>query len=346
MKIITIALCMALPIILNAADPSVDEMALYNAITHGALVLEHIRIVDQDGTPVDHAQVWGGLQTGDGYNDYTSIEGYTNTNGEFIVKGRCTRFLTLRITKDGYYKTDFRLSYRATTADPKVKDGKWQPYDSHRTIILKEILDPQPMCFHDARTSFKVPVYEEWVGFDCEKFDFVSPHGHGVENDMLLRFTLNNPTRDDYHMTMEVSFTNNPYAGAYEMERSGMSEFESVYHADTNAVYQQSFMYRFDQSPAKVPKYTAQLKSDKYLIFRTRTKVDSEGRLVSAMYGKIYGDWNFVGPGGMSIEQFVFNTTSNDTNLEDLHTAERSLKNKQQREEPLYKKKRKKWLPW
>ena len=147
-------------------------------------------------------------------------------------------------------------------------------------------------------------------------------------------------------MTMEVSFTNNPYAGAYEMERTGMSEFESVYHADTNAVYQQSFMYRFDQSPGKVPEYTAQLKSEKYLIFRTRTKVDSEGRLVSAMYGKIYGNWNFVGPGGMSIEQFVFNTTPNDTNLEDLHTAERSLKNKQQREEPLYKKKRKKWLPW
>lgn len=51
------------------------------------------------------------------------------------------------------------------------------------------------------------------------------------------------------------------------------------------------------------------------------------------MYGKIYGNWNFFGPGGMNIEQFVFNTTANDTNLEDLHTAERSLKNWHQREE-------------
>ena len=38
-----------------------------------------------------------------------------------------------------------------------------------------------------------------------------------------------------------------------------------------------------------------------------------------------YGNWNFVDPVGMSIEQFVFNTTANDTNLEDLHTAERQL---------------------
>lgn len=79
-------------------------------------------------------------------------------------------------------------------------------------------------------------------------------------------------------------------------------------------------------------------------MFRTRTKVDSEGRLVSAMYGKIYGNWNFVGPGGMSIEQFVFNTTANDTNFEDAYTAERSLKRQQSKREPPHKKKRK--SPW
>ena len=163
---------------------------------------------------------------------------------------------------------------------------------------------------------------------------------------MLLRFTLKNPTAGDYHMTMEVSFTNNPHAGAYEMGRARMSEFESVYHADTNAVYRQSFVYRFDQSPVKAPEYTTQLKSDKYLVFRTRTKVDAEGRLVSALYGKIYGNWNFVGPGGMSMAQFVFNPRPNDTNLEDEHTAEYSRMCQRQREEPPCKKKRKSIWPF
>ena len=344
MKRTIVTLCLAFPMILNASGPSAEELALAKARNNGAQAKECLRVVDQDGMPVFGARIDGGMQTGDGYNDYTPIKGATDTNGEFVVQGKCTNRIRCGITKEGYYASEFVLpnyAYRHS-----FKDGKWIPYGSQHTVVIKKIINPQPMSFHDERTSFKVPVYDEWIGFDCEKYDFVSPYGQGVENDMLLRFTLNNPTRDDYHMTMEVSFTNNPYAGAYEMERTGMSEFESVYHADTNAVYQQSFMYRFDQSPGKVPEYTAQLKSDKYLIFRTRTKVDSEGRLVSAMYGKIYGNWNFVGPGGMSMAQFVFNPRPNDTNLEDEHTAEYSRKCQRQREEPPYKKKRKSIWPF
>jgi hypothetical protein len=336
-----LALCLAFPMILNASGPSAEELALAKARRNGALAKECLRVVDQDGMPVFGARIDGGLQTGDGYNDYTPIKGATDTNGEFVVQGKCTNRIRCGITKEGYYASEFVLpnyAYRHS-----FKDGKWIPYGSQHTVVIKKIINPQPMSFHDERTSFKVPVYDEWIGFDCEKYDFVSPYGQGVENDMLLRFTLNNPTRDDYHMTMEVSFTNNPYAGACEMERTGMSEFESVYHADTNAVYRQSFMYRFDQSPGKVPEYTAQLKSDKYLIFRTRTKVDSEGRLVSAMYGKIYGDWNFVGPGGMSMAQFVFNPRPNDTNLEDEHTAEYSRKCQRPREELSAKKRKSIW---
>ena len=344
MKLIVRSLCFAIPLILNAAGPSAEELTLAKARRYGAQVKECLRVVDQDGMPVADARIWGGLQTGDGYKDFIPIRGSTDTNGEYIVQGKCTNRITCQITKEGYYASEFVLpnyAYRHT-----FKDGKWQPYGSQHTVVLKKIIAPQPMIFHDERTSFKVPVYEEWVGFDCEKFDFVSPHGQGAAKDMLLRFTLRNPTRDDYHMTMEVSFTNNPYAGAYELDRTKMSEFESVYHADTNAVYRQSFVYRFDQSPVKTPEYTTQLKSDKYLVFRTRTKVDAEGRLVSALYGKIYGDWNFVGPGGMSMSQFVFNTRPNDTNLEDEHTAEYSRKCQRQREEPPYKKKRKSLWPF
>jgi len=163
---------------------------------------------------------------------------------------------------------------------------------------------------------------------------------------MMLRFALDNPSRDDYHMTMEVSFTNNPYAGIYELPRNKSSELESVYHADTNAFYQQSIAYRFDRCPGKVPRYTQQLTSQDYLVFRTRTMVDVEGKLVSAHYGKIYGDWNFVGPGGMSMARCIFNLTPNDTNLEDSDTAERSLKRQRSKTEPPYKKRQKALWPF
>ena len=259
--------CVALPLILNASGPSAEELALAKARNNGAQAKECFRVVDQDGMPVVGAKIDCGLQTGDSYKDYTPIRGATDTNGEFVVQGKCTNRIRCGITKEGYYASEFVLpnyAYRHT-----CKDGKWQPYGSQHIVVLKKIVNPQPMIFQNRRASFKVPVYEEWVGFDCEKFDFVSPHGQGAAKDMLLRFMLNNPTTDDYHMTMEVSFTNNPYAGAYELERNRMSEFESVYHADTNAVYLKSFAYSFDKSSGKASEYTTQLKSDKYLVFRT-----------------------------------------------------------------------------
>ncbi len=315
-----------------------QSMELCRARANGALAKECLYIVDQNGVAVSGANLWGGLQTGDGYNDFIPIRGISNTNGEYVIEGKCTNRIRCDITLDGYYASVFELAdYGHTHSNG---NGRWLPYGSKRVIVLNKILDPMPLCCHNSRISFKIPVYNEWVGFDCERFDFVRPHGQGQEKDMMLRFTLDNTSRDDYHMTMEVSFTNNPYAGIYELARNKSSELESVYHADTNAFYQQSIVYRFDRFPGKVPRYTQQLTSQNYLVFRTRTRVDADGRLVSAHYGKIYGDWNFVGPGGMSMELCAFNPTPNDTNLEDSYTAERSLKRQQSKNAPPYKKKR------
>lgn len=321
-----------------------QSMELYRAMAYGAQAKECLRIVDQNGVPVSGATLWGGLQTGDGYKDFIPIRGVSNTNGEYVIEGKCTNRIRCDITLDGYYASEFELTDYGHTHS--IGGDKWLPYGSKTEIVLNKILKPMPLCCHNSRTSFKIPVYNEWVGFDFERFDFVRPYGQGQENDMMLRFALDNPARDDYHMTMEVSFTNNPYAGVYELARNKSSELESVYHADANASYQQSFVYRFDRMPGKVSRYTQQLTSQNYLVFRTRTRVDAEGKLVSAHYGKIYGDWNFVGPGGMSMELCVFNLTPNDTNLEDAYTAERSLKRQQSKREPPYKKRRKALWPF
>ena len=340
---------MKLKIVLTAFFLGLDvalaqSRELYLARAYGALAKECLRIVDQDGVPVSGANLWGGLQTGDGYNDFTPIRGISDTNGEYVIEGKCTDRIRCDITLDGYYASEFELTDYGHTHS--IGGGRWLPYGSKRKIVLNKILNPIPLCCYNSRTSFRIPVYDEWVGFDFERFDFVRPHGQGLEKDMMLRFALDNPSRDDYHMSMEVSFTNNPYAGIYELPRNKSSELESVYHADTNAFYQQSIAYRFDRCPGKVPRYTQQLTSQNYLVFRTRTMVDVEGKLVSAHYGKIYGDWNFVGPGGMSMARCIFNLTPNDTNLEDSDTAERSLKRQRSKTEPPYKKRQKALWPF
>ncbi len=322
-------MCGLLPVILYAAWPSAEAMALYQARRHGALAKEILHVVDQDGRPVVGAKIWGGLQTGGGRHDSTPLRGSTDTNGEYVVQGKCTNIIRCGIRLEGYYETDFMLIGYGNSHS--VRAGKWQPYGTHHTVVLKKMINPQPLVCH-LNKGLPIPAYDKWLGFDFEKHDFVSPHGKGVVDDMLLRFTLRTTSHDDYHTTMEVSFTNNPFAGAYELPKYKMSEFKSVYHADTNASYRQSFFYRYDCSPGKGIDYR-HLTGDNYLVFRTRTKVDSEGRLVSAHYGKIYGDWHIIGVGGMRMQEAVFNPTPNDTNLEDLHTADRSRRNLRTREE-------------
>ncbi len=340
MKYIGFVLLMTLSCAVFAQD-----FNLYKALTYGAKVKEVLRVVDQDGVPVVGAIVWGGFQTGDGLNDFTPIDGVTDTNGVYVIEGKCTRGLRCRVTYDGYYKSVFELTDYGNSSKPV--NGTWLPYGTWHTLVLNQIIDPQPLKYHNSLERFKIPVYDRWIGFDFEKYDFVSPYGGGTINDVLLRFKRNKTSRYDHHMTMDVSFTNNPYAGAYEMKKTKMSELESVYRADTNALYRPFFTYQFDRWPGTGDVYAKRLASDEYLVFRTRTKVDEEGRLVSAHYGKIYGEWKFVEADGMSMQMFVFNPTPNDTNLEDLHTVERSRNAKRIREQkPRKKKKRKSLWPF
>lgn len=331
-----------MPLFSFAAGSSAEEMALYWAHRNGAKVKEVLRVVDQDGVPVVGAKMKGGMRSGPYDKDVTPIRGVTDTNGMFVIEGKCTDIMQCGITYDNYYESRFRIMNYGGTHE--LVDGKWHPYGTQRTIILNKIINPQPLAYHNARTWFDIPVYNTWTGFDLEKYDFVPPYGKGSANDVLLRFTLNKTSIDDHHMTMDVSFTNNPYAGAYEMKKNKLSELESVYRADTNATYRTFFSYKFDRWPGKGSMYEKYLSSDEYLIFRTRTKIDDEGRLVSAHYGKIYGEWNFVGTGGMSMEEVMFNSTPNDTNLEDLHTAERSRISKRSFEQKARKKKKRKSL--
>ncbi len=346
MKNMAFAVCFAMPLVLFAARPSDEEMALYKACNYGAEAKECLRVVDQDGMPVAGARVWGGLQTrGD---DSIPIRGHTDTNGEYVIQGKCTSRITCEITKDGYYDSRLELTNYGQTHTPL--DGKWQPYGARTTIVLKEIMNP--IALKHAPPNLEPPPSQgEWYGYDLEQRQWVTAGSEGLHPDMLVKITTDkNDETSDFKATLEVSFANNPCAGAYVLRKDRHSDMKSVYHADTNATYQTSFRFVYERHPVWVEKpvrfmdgvnYTdTRLAADSYLVFRTRTEVDPEGQLISAHYGKIYGLWEFFG--GMRAANVQFNPTPNDTNLEDEETANRTLMNKREREErERYKKKRK-----
>ncbi len=346
MKKMVYTVCIVCPLVLIASGPSTDEMALYRARRYGAEAKECLRVIDQDGVPVPGARIWGGLQTGDGYKDFIPIRGNTNTNGEYVVQGKCTNRITCQVTKDGYYDSILELVDYGNRHS--LRGGKWQPYGEHTTIVLKKIKNP--IALSHAKPNLDPPPGQgEWWGYDIEQRKWVTSEHNGLHKDMLVKITTESKDEiSDFKTTMEISFTNNPYAGAYVQKKDKYSEMKSVYNADTNAVYQTLFRFTYERHPVIVEKpirhvsgmneIDTRLDADSYLVFRTRTEVDPEGRLISAHYGKIYGVWEFFG--GMRAANVQFNSTPNDTNLEDSETAERTLIRKRQREEPPYKKKR------
>ncbi len=289
--------------------------SLKDAYLNGADAKIIYRVVDDEGVPVEGARAHIWFRT---TNPRLIIDDWvvnTDSNGMFTAAHRTNDRLSCGIDKDGYYHTFDRVTFSDPRTYPLVTDGKWQPFGNTKTVILKKIRNPERLVCWNRTRKHLIPSYDMWLAFDLERCQFVAPYGEGKDADVLLRFTMNTSSRKDYHMKMEVSFTNMPYAGAYQKKKDGFSDFKSDYHADTNANYLQTFMYSFDRNPQKRP-VVEELGEDEYLVFRTRTKIDGEGRLMSANYGVIHGQWQFVGPGGMKIPFLVFNPTPNDTNLE------------------------------
>ena len=68
------------------------------------------------------------------------------------------------------------------------------------------------------------------------------------------------------------------------------------------------------------------LDNDSYLVFRTRTRIDDDGNLTSAHYGKILGRW-ISGAANMLLSDGCFNPKENDVSLEDSRTLRNVLRN-------------------
>lgn len=299
-----------------ASFSALSNLGLYNAIRNGAMVNICLHIVDTEGNPVSQARLSGGMQTGNGMNDFSPIEGMTNTNGDYIVSGRCSHRLRCGVRKHGYYPSEFSISYPVKDAVPEVVDGKWQPYGERRTIVLKEIRNPGVLCvFPDSPRNYRIPEFGKWIGFDLECSDWVAPYGRGCCYDVLLKFSSMEKGMNHYRYVMDVAFTNNPHAGAYQLMKDKSSKLTTCHAADPNETYKAMFSYISEQSPG-MPRHWEYLGRDSYLVFRTRTKVDEHGKLISAHYGKILGRW-LLEKDLMILSDGCFNPIENDVNIED-----------------------------
>ena len=308
------------------------EPAMEDAIRHGAMAKICYRVIDDEGCPVSNAVAHVWFSSYARHQDDADWLVTTDTNGMFTVEHRTNESLDCGFDKDGYYHSSDQILFRDRKDVPvKVKDGKWQPYGETRTVVLKKIKNPIRLRDPESRYRYKYPESGKWAGFDLVCGDWVPPLGNGKCEDVMIRY-IREQRQDGYFKSLDISFTNNPYAGAYLMNKDSFSEMDSVYEADTNGVYVGCLRYEFERT-AKGNHTISELGPGQYLVFRIRAKTDDEGNLVSAHYGRIMGALQYLEKGGLVLGPVYFNPTPNDTNLEDAETYRKSLLRKRQNEE-------------
>lgn len=307
-----------------SAKAVVYNQEVWQALTKGGDFNVILKIVDDEGSPVEGAKVSGWMFI-DNNKDHGSHYSYLSySNGLVDLKGKCGEYVRVVVKKNGYYTTMFEIKYPMPSADKCIVDGKWQPYGETKEVILKKIKNPVRIG-EFGRCSVPIPVYDQWVGFDLELREWVPPYGKGNYSDVMLKFGRELIHRQtDFKMTMDVSFENNKYAGCYLMNVDSFSEKKTVYKADENANFIPTMSFIQERHPG-AKRIDNRIDKDSYLVFRTRTKVDEKGNLISAHYGIIRGEWAFFN--SMLSAGYLFNPISNNTNLEDAETARKARMN-------------------
>jgi hypothetical protein len=157
--------------------------------------------------------------------------------------------------------------------------------------VLKPILNPVPMYAKVTPWRLTLPEIGKPIGYDLMIGDWVAPYGKGITNDFI--FTLNRQftnVHEPFDATLTLKFANNgdgiqsilaaPYVGSVLR----LSRFAP----ETN--YESQLVLRKYREAGKtiVDSYS----EDQNWFFRVRT-IKKDGKIASALYGKIYGDIKF-----------------------------------------------------
>ncbi len=275
----------------------------------GAQAKLTLKIVDENGTPVSGAKVGAHFEM----QDRKGIEGTSNTNGLFTMEDKSQWKMHYGVEKEGYYKTVGEYMF-GNDGDLVVQDGKWQPWDPEVRVVLRPVVNPIPM--YAKRVETRIPVLDQFVGFDLEKADWVVPYGEGQRPDAWFNVERIVASEDDFEILLTVAFTNS-YDGIVAIESYPANVLQMARHAPVGG-YKAVYERRLGCKPGS-GFFNTDPKQEEYSAFRVRTVVDDKGAIQSSYYGKFSDGFRIAGYLAEKITiQFTYylNPTPNDRNLE------------------------------
>jgi hypothetical protein len=262
-----------------------------------------VRIVDEVGSPVERAEINVGFRQDPNARGGKDIGGQTDTNGIFCAKSWTYDEVGVSVKKDGFYSMYNHFTF---TWDSKKQLKPFDPAKQPINLVLKQIKNPIPMYVKQVR--LELPEYGKPLGFDFDKGDWVAPYGSGVHPDLIAYAECDTPEDVfNHNFRMTISFPNEKdgiIADGISDPVSG-SELKSNHAAPQNG-YESQWVQVNRRTMYKIIEYNCD--SNRKYYFRIRTKLDEQGNIISAQYGKIYGDFFVL--------TYYLNPTPNDRNVE------------------------------
>lgn len=300
-----------------------------------------VEVADDAGRPVAGAAIIAGkVERVPGgapwQGESKRVEGFaTDATGSARLDYKSLPFAgeKVSITKEGYYSY-----YGSALWKPvgKFDSGKWQ---ASIKAVLKPVIKPIPMRVYRG-LRMRTPEFGVAYGLDLELGEALPPFGGGKVADIVIKLegtrnttapggkdaldfaaTIQCPEKDDGLVEFLID---DPveFSKGSTLQSSNLAPAEGYLPTITRAVkitsggdYARFFEMQREASP-------------KSCYFRVRTKKDSQGNIISAHYGKMYGPLEVrpalqslghdvsKGQGGLYINYLYFNPTPNDRNVE------------------------------
>jgi hypothetical protein len=248
-----------------------------------------VKVIGEDGLPIAgadaHVRVLNLERYKDGSNDF---KGITNEKGEFTVQSNTSdSFIPISVKMEGFYSSEIKYQY-PYELNKNIKLGeKLQPWNPTIPITLKKIGKAAPMYARtDNREARYFPGQNLEYGYDLILDDWVAPNGKGITADLMLKSELSVKNADSFHVKIIMRF---PNKGDGWMPISKLEGVESELKYPREAP-----MTGYRDEPmilsADIHRHPSELPPGGHpygYFFRTRTKLDQNGKVVFAIYSKI-----------------------------------------------------------
>jgi hypothetical protein len=257
-----------------------------------------VHVADESGLAISNAQVRAGFMTalkpgeGWGTGGENNVEGATDTNGFCSVSGQATAgFIGLSVWKDGYYGNG---GQRVSTTNIDMLTRRWEPWNPTIEVVLKKKGVQVPM-YARRPNEIIIPVKGESLGYDLMVGDWVAPYGKGETSDFIIKVDSKPeppvPAREypPYDITLTVSFSNDGDGiQSFFAPPRVSSELRLPRQAPSDGY--ESILTKREYKERGQSAHT-DFRDDQNYFYRVRTKKDAQGNIVSALYGKISGDF-------------------------------------------------------